>query len=125
MISQEEFLDMLDELCGELPEEFFHKLNGGVILQEHAKLHPKARDNDLWIMGEYCRNGSLGRYVNIYYGSFQQVYSGLSYDALKKQVRHTLRHEFRHHLESLAGEKDLEVVDKIRLDQYQSKKQDN
>ena len=120
MITQEEFLEILDELCGELPSDFFKQLNGGVVLQEHAKLHPNARENDLWIMGEYCRNGNMGRYINIYYGSFQKVYSGLTYEALKNKVRHTLRHEFRHHLESLAGQKDLEIIDKVRLAEYQS-----
>lgn len=120
MVTQEAFLEILDELCGELPSDFFIELNGGVVLQEGAKLHPQARGNDLWIMGEYCRNGNMGRYINIYFGSFQQVYGGLTYEALKERVRHTLRHEFRHHLESLAGEKDLEIIDKVRLAEYQS-----
>lgn len=109
---------MLDEISGELPQDFFRELNGGVVLHEQAKPHPQGRGDDLWIMGEYCRSRSLGRYINIYYGSFMQVYGGLSYEALKRKVRHTLVHEFRHHLESLAGQRDLEVIDEMNLARY-------
>lgn len=118
MLTQEEFLIMLDELSGEIPKEFFRELNGGVLLQEQAKAHPEGKGSDLWIMGEYCRRAGLGRYINIYYGSFMKVYGGLSYDALKNRVRHTLIHEFRHHLESLAGQKDLEIIDAMELAAY-------
>ena len=112
---------MLDEISGELPQEFFRELNGGVVLQERAKAHPQGQGDDLWIMGEYCRSGSLGRYINIYYGSFMQVYGGLPYEAMKNKVRHTLVHEFRHHLESLAGQRDLEVIDAVNLARYKER----
>lgn len=118
MLTQEEFLIMLDELSGEIPKEFFRELNGGVLLREQAKAHPEGRGNDLWIMGEYCRGSGLGRYINIYYGSFMKIYRGLPYDALKNKVRHTLIHEFRHHLESLAGQRDLEIIDAMELAAY-------
>lgn len=121
---QEKFLELLDELAGELPPEFFRGLNGGVILQERAKPHPQGRGDDLWILGEYCRDGSLGRYINIYYGSFMQLYGHLPYEQLKERVRHTLLHEFRHHLESLAGQKDLEILDAIRMDEYKNQAND-
>lgn len=112
---------MLDEILGELPQEFFHELNGGVVLQERAKPHPQGQGDDLWIMGEYSRSRSMGRYINIYYGSFMQVYGGLPYEVMKRKVRHTLVHEFRHHLESLAGQKELEVIDAINLAKYKKR----
>lgn len=118
MLTLEEFLEMLDELSGEIPREFFRELNGGVLLQPQEKPHPQGQGNDLWIMGEYCRNHHLGRYINIYYGSFMRVYGGLPLEELRKRVRHTLIHEFRHHLESLAGRKDLEVLDAIKMAEY-------
>ena len=33
-------------------------------------------------------------------------------------MRKTLRHEFRHHLESLSGLRDLEVQDELELHRY-------
>ena len=33
-----------------------------------------------------------------------------------------LLHEFRHHLESLAGERDLEIEDAVELTQYRARK---
>lgn len=123
MLTQPEVLEILEELAEELPEEFFDELNGGVVLQEEAKPHPQG-SGDLWIMGEYCKGGYLGRYINIYYGSFSILYGNLSREELKKELRHTLRHEFRHHLESRAGEKDLEVIDAIRLAEYKRKTDD-
>ena len=57
-------------------------------------------------MGEYCRQYHLGRFIVIYYGSFAQVYGHLPKEDLAKRLRKVLLHEFRHHLESLAGERD-------------------
>lgn len=118
MISIDEMEVMLDELAAELPEEFYSELNGGIILLPQAKLHPESRANDLYTMGEYYRDGSLGRYIALYYGSFLRVYGSLSEEQLKAQLRQTLRHEFRHHLESLAGERGLEIEDDQYIEQY-------
>lgn len=117
MLSQTEMLELLEELSEELPAEFFEELNGGVVLQEEAKEHPRG-EGDLWIMGEYCKGGNMGNYINIYYGSFVKLYGSCSREEIKKKLRHTLRHEFRHHLESRAGEKDLEILDAIYLEAY-------
>ena len=42
-----------------------------------------------------------------------QIYGYMTEEALRRRVRKTVLHEFRHHLESLAGEKDLEIEDAI------------
>ncbi len=105
-------------LAAELPQEFYKELNGGIILLPQAKLHPKHRANDLYIMGEYHRDLSLGRYIAVYYGSFLRVYGQLSGQQLRAQLRKTLRHEFRHHLESLAGERGLEKEDEQHINKY-------
>lgn len=118
MLTQEEFLRMLDELSGEIPQEFFKELNGGIVLRPEAKPHPRSKNGDLWILGEYCTRRNLGRSIKIYYGSYMHVYGDLEEEALRKRLRHTLRHEFRHHLEALAGERDLEIEDALRLAQY-------
>lgn len=111
MIEFEEVGKILDELAAELPQKFYEELNGGIILLPEAKIDPRSRHNDLYIMGEYHRGGGLGRYIIIYYGSFERLYKNLSREDLKKRLNHTLKHEFTHHLESLAGERGLEKED--------------
>ena len=118
MISIEEMEAMLDEIAVELPHEFYEDLNGGIILLPEIKLHTKNKKNDLYILGEYHRNGNLGRFIAIYYGSFSHVYGYLSKNQLKEQLKSTLKHEFRHHLESLAGERDLEIEDAQDIAEY-------
>lgn len=113
---------MLDEIVETLPEAFFKELNGGIYALAEEKSHPKAEDNDLWILGEYCRNKYLGRYIRIYYGSFMRVYGNCSKAFLKERLRKNVLHEFRHHLESLAGERDLEIEDSIKLAEYDRQK---
>ncbi len=122
MISIEEMESILDEIASGLPQEFYNELNGGIILLPEAKLNPVGKDNDLYIMGEYHSGGGLGRYIAIYYGSFERVYGHLSREGLKKQLAHTLKHEFTHHLEGLAGEDDLEEEDERYLRNYLRRK---
>lgn len=43
-------------------------------------------------------------------------------EELRVQIRKVLLHEFRHHLESLAGERDLELEDAAELTQYRARK---
>lgn len=47
-----------------------------------------------------------------------KIYGHLAESDLKKRLRKTILHEFRHHLESLAGEKDLEVEDAVEIAEY-------
>ena len=123
MIAIEEMEAMLDEMTAEFPPELFKSLNGGILLLPEAKQHPKSKGNDLYIMGEYHRNASLGRYIVIYYGSFVQVHRHLTRPQLKEQLLKTLKHEFTHHLESLAGERDLEEKDERDIAAYMDKKE--
>ena len=113
---------MLDDVLSGVPEEYFVDLNGGVQLVEAEKIHPKSVGNDLVIMGEYIRNGAMGRNIHIYYGSFMKVYGRLPDENLKERVRETVLHELMHHLESLAGYRDLEVEDEVQLADYLRKK---
>ncbi|MGE5494488.1 MAG: metallopeptidase family protein [Burkholderiales bacterium] len=118
MISIDEMENMLNELAAELPEEFFRELNGGVILLSQAKLHPESKGGGLYALGEYYSGGAMGRYIAIYYGSFIKVYGGVSVERLRAELRKTLRHEMRHHLESLSGERDLEIEDEQYIAKY-------
>ena len=113
---------MLDELTCELPACFFEKLNGGVNVLEQAKRHPQSRPDGppLYIMGEYTVSHTMGRCIYIYYGSFLKTAGACPEDLLRVQLRSTLRHEFRHHLESLAGSQSLALEDQKKLKEYLS-----
>jgi len=114
----EDFIDMLDEISGDIPRAFFKELNGGIVLRPEKKYHPAGIKNDLYIMGEYHVDPRMGRSIFIYYGSFAAIYGYLKRDMLRERVKKTVLHEFTHHFESLAGEKDLEIEDAVKLVKY-------
>lgn len=122
MMTYEEFERMTYEIADTFPEEFYRELSGGIIVREYGKLHPLDESGDLYVMGEYHRNYHLGRFVILYYGSFQTCFGYETEEALREQVRKVLLHEFRHHLESLAGERDLEIEDERELSAYKFRK---
>ncbi len=118
MITIENAQQLLDDIAEELPTEFFKELNGGILLLPDEKISPHARANDLYIMGEYHYSHSMGRMIYIYFGSFQSLYPHISPERMKEKLRDTLLHEFTHHLESLAGERGLEIKDQEELQRY-------
>ncbi len=118
MISIKETEKILDELAEELPQKFYESLNGGIMLLPNVKKSSVKGAQGLYVLGEYHINGPLGRYIIIYYGSFKIVHGGLDKDEMKVQLRKTLRHEFRHHIESLAGERGLEIEDAKFIRKY-------
>ena len=118
MISIEEMGAMLDEIADGFPQELFKNLNGGIALLPDEMINPKSRSDDLFILGQYHSGGLMGRYISINYGSFARVYGNLEPDAIKEQLIKTLKHEFTHHLESLAGEKGLEIKDAQYIANY-------
>ena len=107
---------LLDKLAEELPAEFFGDLNGGVLLDPGEKRHPSS--SSLCILGEYHTHPVLGRQIIIYYGSFARTYGGASPHTWEDELRRTLRHEFTHHIESLAGERTLERRDREQIEEF-------
>jgi hypothetical protein len=120
MVTIEEMQTMLDGIAAEFPPEFFEELNGGIILLPEARHHDEDPDGDLYTLGQYNRGGGLGRYISIYYGSFMRVYGHLSSEKIMEKLRSTVRHEFRHHIESLAGNDDLERIDRKYIADYKT-----
>lgn len=121
-MTPDEFAQMADELCTELPECFFKQLNGGVNVLEYSKQHPASQPRKpLFVLGEYVVTRETGRCIYLYYGSFRIMYINAPLDEIKVQLRKTLRHEFRHHLETLAGENALVLEDEEMLDRYLGK----
>jgi hypothetical protein len=41
---------------------------------------------------------------------------------IKDELRRVVRHEFTHHIESLAGERGLEIKDAIAMERYKHRK---
>ncbi|MDR2571604.1 MAG: metallopeptidase family protein [Oscillospiraceae bacterium] len=121
MYTIEEINDMLDEIAADLPEEIFHGLNGGVSLLSDTKKSEKDPSGSLYTLGEYRRD-QMGRYILIYYGSLCAVYGKPSEKKMRKHLKNVLTHELTHHMESLAGERDLEIEDEMEMDDYFSRK---
>ncbi|MBQ9408687.1 MAG: hypothetical protein IJU28_04765 [Clostridia bacterium] len=89
------FAELLGELAESMPEEFFRDLNGGVAVSEEA-----AEDENGLVFGVYRHDRVLGRWIEMYYGSFIEAYSEEEIPAaLERELRRLLR---RHMLE-LAG----------------------
>jgi hypothetical protein len=120
MTSFDDIGTMIDDIAEEIPEVFYNELNGGINLLPGMKLHPESNNSGyLFIMGEYHYDPrGLGRFINIYYGSFMRVYAFLPPEQQKEKLRQILLHEFTHHLESLGGLHTLAVKDAQALMRY-------
>ena len=102
MIGSAEYGRIISELIDELPEAFFRKLTGGVIVSEGLSVPDYARGDDLYTLGQYQVSAGI-RQIVMYKGSFDRAYPGADADEARTILRGVLRHEFRHHLESLGG----------------------
>jgi hypothetical protein len=117
MVSVDEASALLDEAANELPREIYSNLNGGISFIPDTKKNDVDPCGNLYILGEYQVN-SLGRTVVLFYGSFLAVYGEATTERMKGHLASTLKHELTHHWESLAGEKDLEIDDAIKIRNY-------
>ena len=120
MISFEEYREIVFELMEELPDEFFRELSGGVITSEGVSVPDYAQGNDLWILGKY-QVFSRVRQITMYKGSFDRAYPHADVHEAREILRGVLRHEIRHHLESLGGIHDdssLEAEDERAKQAY-------
>ena len=103
MMTLDEFAEIVEEEMELLPKYVFDELNGGVLVDEKAYPHPARMAEDLYILGTYSSGGILGKQIVLYYGSFALTMGGSGEQNIRRQIRETLRHEFRHHLETKAG----------------------
>ena len=110
MLTFEEAQIALDEIACDLPQAIFVGLNGGYVLTENTVID----DDGFYILGQYhVQPRGLGRYVTVHYGSIATLYSGLTPHAFREKLKYVLHHELTHHIESLAGDRSLEVKDEI------------
>lgn len=114
----ERFQEILQEEAEKIPEKFYEDLNGGVIISEETKLSPYARNNDLFIAGQYLRSHQMGKQIVIYYGSMMHLFGHLDEEGMRKEIAGVLRHELKHHIETRAGLRTLEEWDRQQLARY-------
>ena len=118
MMTFEEFEAAVGEVSLEIPDELFDKLNGGIAVKPEAKLHAMSQPRrPLYIAGEYSRSQTMWL-ILVYYGSFVRLYGRLSDDEVRQKISGVLRHELRHHWESLSGERGLEIEDEENIYAY-------
>lgn len=109
----DDFTALAHKLVDELPARLTRDLNGGFLVMPETK-----RDGDFYVMGEYIEEGPLGCFVVFYYGSFAALFADEDEDVWVDELRETVWHELRHHLESLAGVDDLAYEELEELTRY-------
>ena len=119
VLTIDEVNDILDEMAEGFPEALFRELNGGVCLLEEAVPDPEFPPGEMYILGEYC-DDCLGRYINLYYGSFAALAQQEDWDRAtwEAELRTTLSHELTHHMEGLSGLHALDDLDAAELAQW-------
>jgi hypothetical protein len=120
MITLEEYKQIIEELLDELPEEFFRELSGGVTVSEALVIPDYAKAGDLYTMGQYQVSYGV-RQINMFKGSFDRAYPDADAARARELLRGILRHEFRHHMESLGSihnSSSLEAEDARRKQAY-------
>ncbi len=122
-MTYDEFAAAVDEETRQLPPYVFEELYGGVLVDPGAYLHPDRLADDLYILGTFSR-GIYGSQIILYYGSFQASAGFTDDETMRRMIRDTLRHEFRHHLETRAGmfgKDSLIREDRERMRAYQER----
>ncbi len=96
--------ETLDEMAERFPQALFDGLNGGVNLLEDTVPDLEFPEGEMYILGEYC-DDLLGRYINLYYGSFAALAEREDWDeqVWREELRITLSHELTHHMEARGG----------------------
>ena len=122
MVTIDQAQEILDRVAEGLPKEFYKELNGGILLLPDVRRSREPWGENLYTLGAYNVSYSMGRYIAIYYGSFEYVFGNDSTEeTIAEELRKTLLHEFTHHLEDLAGENDLEKEDERRMRIYRER----
>lgn len=109
--------DILDELAEDFPPELFEGLNGGISLLEGEVPDPDFPPGEMYILGEYV-DGVLGRYINIYYGSFLALarLERWTKETWEEELYETLSHELTHHMEARSGTHALDDRDAAEME---------
>lgn len=101
-LSLDQFEALATAIIDDIPERWCTGLNGGFLLLPEVK-----RDEEFYIMGEYVEDEVMGCSIILYYGSFARLLEDSGYEVWEQELRETVWHELRHHLEAQAGVDDL------------------
>lgn len=111
-LSFDDVASILDDIVdNDFPHEYYRGLNGGIYLVPEEKHNPKIPSDHYYVLGEYRRSSIYGCSIYVFYGSFVQLYRHASKAQARILLRRVIAHELQHHLEGLAGERDLEIED--------------
>jgi len=123
MLFFDQAAEALDKMAEEFPEPLFDGLSGGGNLLPDVQTDPELPD--VYILGEYC-DDLLGRYVNLYYGSFAALAEREDWTQAQwnDELRTTLAHELTHHMEGRAGVEDLDRRDAAELEEYRRNREE-
>lgn len=108
------FTELADAMAEEIPPALLEGLNGGIAIEARAE----RRSDDppgVYLLGEYITDDLLGCFIVLYYGSFRRLFRGEPDEVWANELRTTLRHEVRHHVEARAGLHDLDDDDDEQL----------
>ena len=125
ILSIDEANDLLDGMAESFPPELFDGLNGGVNLLEEELPDKEFPPGEMYILGEFC-DDLLGRYINLYYGSFAALAKREDWDrrTWEEELYTTLSHELTHHMEGRAGLHALDDRDAEELESFRSERRD-
>ena len=84
-MTTDDYNRIISELMDELPQDFFRKLNGGVIVSDSVMVPDYAKADDLYAMGQYLVYSGI-RQIVMYKGSFDRVYPNAMQTAMKPGV---------------------------------------
>ncbi len=110
----ESFANLAERLAAEIPAPLLADLNGGVIVERRSRRRPDDPPG-VYLLGEYVTDEYLGATVYLYHGSFRRLFAGEPAAVWERELRTTLLHEVRHHVEARAGVADLELEDLAEL----------
>ena len=119
ILTLEQVGQLLDAIAQTFPAPLFEELNGGVNLLEDTVQDPEFPPGEMYILGEFCE-GMLGRYINLYYGSFAALAQREEWteEDWQKELRITFAHELTHHMESRSGLHALDDRDIAELAEF-------
>lgn len=107
----EAYTDFASEILDtEIPPILLEGLNLGVII--NPELKRSVDEPNRIIKGQYVVN-RLGNQIILHYGTFNYLYANRPESLWQEAIRATIKHEFIHHIERLAGQDDLAKKEQI------------
>lgn len=106
----EAFADLAETIADGIPPALLEGLNGGILIERKTRRRSEDPPG-VYLLGEYIAEAYVGPLIAIYYGSFRRLLAGQPPAVWEEELRRTLLHEVRHHMEARAGLADLERED--------------